>query len=251
MKKITLSVDIRYHQLFRATSRHHKVWSAPVLTVSDVSLTVITDPAEFPLAFKVRQYGYRARGATTQGECYANSRFGIHTDDIRCLGKKLYKVVRYTHGTITGAPIAKLPLLGNTFSMPKCDEPAEFCVPVCGTIPSTAVLGNNTLAEVKRALRKEVSKYVVFRGAIWKVCDEPMYGYMTFGCAGDGTHVFIADKGSYARMYNALDRERFLADAANVANARMDYKDAKEIKRTKIRIDVLKPELVTNPKACR
>lgn len=106
-----------------------------------------------------------------------------------------------------------------------------------------------TKAEYVAHLKLTSREYLIVDGKVFRRCYEPFYRISTFGYYGCGTAIFseFSDKSRKEVFgYSALDKERAIADAINIATERGDEKSVDSIKEM-----VHGPIDVIIPSACK
>lgn len=256
-----LTANFPYGRLFRKTTRHTKVQVATLVGVADFRVKTPT-AEEFPLAMTVTRFETRQRGLRSYDDYDGDkAKCGYYKEEIRSIGRKLYKPMRYSSGACLGDTVGDFKYITSMMRR-VADDLQDVGYPVDGVsvtvldhVPyheaaanENAVWGMDNKAHVVKAIRKHLSDIVYFDGFYWERCAEPRYTYVTFGCCGDGTGFFVDygiprhDKRFY---FSALQRDEAISTASKVARDRHDTEDAKRIKRAKENIVVYNPKLVT------
>lgn len=233
---------IGYHISYLPTKRHRnaKVWFRSALV--DVEITEVKIE-EFPVAFIVHDYHTVYEGAKKH-DFKGNGEFKILSDEIRMHEGKLYKALRFSHGTA----------VSTLFESPDCIKNHFYCYPRDDEQPKdfseASIIKRNTKDEMIADLERRVNEcYIVCDGKVWERCEEPYYTYNTFGLGNNhgGTGFFIQYGSSdfvNSTTFNALDRDKTIEHTVFVALNRGDTNDVNRIKNTDMNIEVLIPEAV-------
>lgn len=219
------------------TKRHKKLWERYVKNSVDVEIKEPT-AQEFPIAFIVKDYGWRYE------EEGALAEFKMFSDDIRVSNGKLWKAVRYSEYISRG--VGWMPI--------SCIKRAiEGCPPYWKggeDFTDESIIKEDNLAECKNDVLEKAKDYIIYDGKVWKPCGEPMYVINTFGLGNNhgGTGFSIGylynENISKNNYFNALEREQAIAYGKKVAEDRGDTESIDGMGENDI-IEVLMPEMVT------
>lgn len=113
-------------------------------------------------------------------------------------------------------------------------------------VPYQFTIGKDVIEEKKR---KFAADHILIDGFVYECANEPRYVVMTFGLGHNhgGTSMFVEEwynpNIGKDRYFNALEKEKAIAEAMRIATARGDTDDLSRIG-TSCRIEVLMPEVV-------
>lgn len=103
--------------------------------------------------------------------------------------------------------------------------------------------------DILRRLRKDLDRYLIVDGIVYKMTRVPFYRLVTFGCYGDGTGLFLdtyryprnAVVGMRGLYFSALDHEKAIAKANEVSRRHGDFEQVGKFEKL---IEVYKPEYI-------
>ncbi len=99
-------------------------------------------------------------------------------------------------------------------------------------------------------LHQSLEKFLIVEGEVWQATGEPRYCIYTFGLGHNHASTSISvnygynSNISHKRYFNALQREKAIAEAVRIALARGDTNSVDGIRNAKYNIEVLDPSVI-------
>lgn len=207
-----INVEFWNKEKYLPTKRHRILRERYVKNCVDVEIKEVTEQG-FPIAFLVKDYGWRFDEETE---------YGMFSTEIRTYNGKLWKAVRYSECVSHGAGWMPVSYIKN-----RLEEYAPFWKGG-QDFTEKSIIKEDDLLECKEGILRKAEDYIIFDGKVWNTCGEPMYVINTFGLGHNhgGTGFFIEynynpniSKNNY---FNALEREEAIAYGKKVAANRGD-----------------------------
>lgn len=203
----------------------------------------------FPVAFIVKEpVSYQEDMKSYEDYNSDKAECVMFAEKIRTYKGKLYKPVRVTHGTAISSVIKNANYL---YDVLKNINYKDRWYEDFDETNQDAILLEDNKKDIVKELKKEIKRYVLFNGELWKICGEPYYTFNTFGLGGNhgGTGFFIGYAYSHKPSiwyFNSLYRQEAIDYVKDIALGRGDTDSVDSIGEYE-NIEVLMPELVKLP----
>lgn len=245
MFKIPRTVSIPYARAYRTSRQSKRVNFAIFNQDVEIHLTGLVEK-EFPMAFRVTDYGFVVQGAKSNQMVQISKADGQYfKEDIRKYNGKYYRPIRFSYGSaISTEFIPPQIAIGGMIERETYAELNKFDGPRSHGVVATSstVFGTDNLNDMIKLVNRLCGKLVVFDGKLWEQCEAPGYKYSTFGCSGEGGDVgFFIEYGNHSNFhFAARHKSAAVRQAVECAMRRSQEKAAEEIRKTKLNIEVFK-----------
>ena len=220
----------------------------------------VIEEKDFPVAFKVKKYHTVCPSAKTHGDLSKDlpTTAGYMPVPVRAYKGKFYRQYQYGFGAVeTTCGVKSVEALRYEVERTFREYGIEMTPPETGKFLADAIIleeDRDLLSAAQKAdgmrLREFCSKFVSFKGKLWRECGEPFYHYMVFGMGnGNGGTAFFVDFENEwlachpgEMVYNAFHRKECL-DAAR-ERAIMRHDSMTLLNSPKADIEILLPKLV-------
>ena len=247
-----LVIPYYYSISFLPTKRHTRKRAGYGYKTMNVSVTEMKEE-DFPVALRVTDYKTVCSGSVYNDKDRNRAKFKLFTEEYRTFGGKLFVPFRDRHGAV----IQKEPRVFDKQTLIehishynswkyRCPE---FCFPDQVLLTDKSVILQTNEENVRKEIRRNAKRVILFGGHIWVEAPEPMYNITTFGLGHNhgGTGFFIDhhynDNIPAKNYFNALQREEAMKRYIEVATNRGDTESVEREKFEK-NIEVLRPEVI-------
>lgn len=247
MKYKNIWVDIKYVIDYLPNKRCKKVRQQVIEEKVEFPISVVEDEREFPLVYIVKEHMSLYDGVKEYDNFTDNKRIGfkIVPEEVRHSLSKLYKPVRYSHGSAVSTAFKTIEDIPEEMSMRRETFYVEP-VPEKYKASEESILIDTNFKEIFQKNLKESKKYIIYKGVLWEECGEPVYYINTFGIGQNhgGTSLFIGyynKNEKYSNInrensYRANEREQAIKDAKQIAENRGDTESISKIGNVDIEI---------------
>lgn len=225
---------------FLPTKKHRRLRLRYELESMDIE---IPEPAtaDFPIAFIVTDYDWVYDGTDNEAD------FRKIDVEIRTYNGWLWKAVRYDDNVRKKS--GWLPVESLKRSLNESSNKPYFMNDEAMYDPQCSIDINSNRVRRQQEILELSKEYVVFDSRVWQKTGEPCYHIQTFGlgCNHGGTSIFIDyidDPKNKLHRFSALNRDKAIKYALDVANRRGDTKYIASIVNSEKNIKVLMPDMV-------
>lgn len=213
-------IDFCSEQQYLPTQRCKNLKKRYVKHTSEVDITEV-EKEDFPVAFEITE-----------------RRFNVEFHkEIRCYDRKLYKLVKCLKESSSLSCIVN-DKLTNIFGQLMEERDSSFA--------EKSIVINDDVKKQEAVLSKKAENYIIFKGNLWKRCNEP--GYVVITLSSHSIAFGIAsrrNKSNGGEYFTAFEKERAIAYAKQQVAIRADAADYVEEFAATRNIRVLMPEMVT------